>query len=578
MKKIIIILIIFIHTNNTFCQDLPKFEITTYRDTNNNLFWNKQMPVNLFIAENTNKEKLHTLEGKTASKNNEKIYFTNEGKNYIYTKYSISNNKQQNIPTNQQITWEIYVDGTAPTTKAKFISNNTKKNEIYGKNLKIELNSSDKTSKVKNIYYSLNSQPYQIYNKTIEITHEGQNTIKYFAVDNVGNAEKPTTKKFTFDITTPNSSIKITNANSNNTILSLNSKISIHTNEKNAGIKKIYYQIDNYPKVLYKNDSKISLEKLSDGQHTIKYYATDNVNNTEKIKTYTFYLDRTPPITVSDVLGDKFVVGDKIYFSGRTKLKITSIDNKSGVKDILYSIDNSEFTKYTDPFYMPNEPGIHIVKYFATDSTENITKDQYTQKYLEYKLKVDKIYVDLTGPVLNHFISGQTYERHDTTFIGKNSKINLQGKDKEAQLHHIAYSLDGELRENIYNKPFCIKNVKTGKHKIEYFGYDNVNNRNKKTFYVIYDNSGPKIDHKFSTKSRAFEKKLKIFPKDVLIFISATDDITQVKEIFYSINNSKKIPYKNYITGFKNGENTIKIDAYDIFDNKTSTTVTFFAK
>lgn len=583
MKHYSILITLLFLTIFSKAQVKPTFEKTSYRDSADNLYWNKNVPIYISLSASPDGSNGEILNSKVSAQYADPFYLDTEGKNFIRTQWAVDKKTQKTIYPQIEILWEVYADGLPPFTSLNYISNNTSTYDntiIFGKDLKINLSASDATSKVKDIYYSLNNQDYKIFVDQIAINYEGKNTINYFSVDNVGNVEETKEKNFYVDITPPSSLVTITgiNVGGKENIISLTTKIYIESKDNLAGVKQVYYQIDSLPKQIYQQNTYLPLNMLKDGEHILKFYAVDKVNNVEEIQTFNFYLDRTAPITASDILGDKFIVGDKVYFSGRTKMKITSIDNKSGVKQVLYSIDNGEFQSYTEPFYMPTEPGWHIVKYFSLDSTENLTKDQFNDTYLQYKLKVDKIYVDLTGPSLSHFISGDSYTRKDTTYIGPDSKINLSATDAESGLQLITYSIDGELKENPYNSPFTLQKFATGQHKIEYYGYDNVNNRNIKSFDVILDNSGPNISHKFSVVPLSVKDSLEIYPSDVYLFITVQDDLTGVTNINYSLNGSQKLIYTNYIKGFIKGENTVKIEAFDMLHNKSEYEIKFIIK
>jgi len=442
---------------------------------------------------------------------------------------------------------------------------------IYGKNLVVNINANDETSGVNTTNYSLNGKAYSPYLEALNFDKEGQYTLKYFSVDNVGNVETVTEKTFDVDITPPVTTSTISGVNiKDENIISLQTKIYFNPTDKLSGVASTFYVIDGGKQKLY-NGNIIPLKPLTDGDHTIKFYSVDKVGNKENEQTLSFYLDRTAPITASDVLGDRFIVGDQIYFSGRTKLKLTAVDNKSGVKEVKYSVDDSEFNSYEDPFYLPSEQGFHIVKYYAVDNTENVTSGDkgVGSGYQEYKLSVDKIYVDLTGPSLNHSISGSKFYTRDTTFIGPKTKIKLTAKDGESGLQYISYSINDAQKETTYSTPFVV-NVPSGLHKIEYFGYDNVNNRNIGQFLIFMDNEGPIINYKFSIVPTGTKDGLEIYPNYASMFITIQDKLTGVSKIYYSLNGAKEVKYKNYVTGFKKGQvNTIKVRALDKLNNET---------
>ena len=103
------------------------------------------------------------------------------------------------------------------------------------------------------------------------------------------------------------------------------------------------------------------------------FYATDNVGNVEQSQKYNFYLDKTPPVLIDELLGDTYFVNGKEYTSGRSKLKLTAIDNKAGVKEIYYTTNGKFYQLYTEPFYLPSVAGAMQINFYAVDNVSNKT-------------------------------------------------------------------------------------------------------------------------------------------------------------------------------------------------------------
>jgi hypothetical protein len=333
-----------------------------------------------------------------------------------------------------------------------------------------------------------------------------------------------------------------------------------------SGVAKVFYKFDKENFRQYPGgESKIAFQYMSDGEHTLTYYSVDNVTNKEVEKSVKFYLDKTSPIMSADVLGDKFIVGDKVYFSGRTKLKLTAVDNKSGVKEMMYSINTDPFAKYSEPFYLPGKAGYHTVRFYAVDNTSNTATDDFHHS-------VGVVYVDLTGPSISHGFIGSTFVRADTVFVNPKTKVALYANDPEAGLKKIAYSLNGQSDELTYTtgKPIEMTNS-SGMQTLDYFGYDNVNNKNSKSTFFIVDTKGPAISYQFGVAPNK-EK----YPSYTSLFLSATDAEVGTDQIKYSINGAKEQPYISQIKGFvKNKSYTITISATDLLGNVSTTEVKF---
>ena len=252
------------------------------------------------------------------------------------------------------------------------------------------------------------------------------------------------------------------------------------------------------------------------------------------------------------------------------------MDNKSGVKAVYYSIDGGKFKKYTDPFYLPSVPGLHTVTYFAVDSTENVTLNKLTNKYYQYRMKIDKIYVDLNGPTLSYSINGEKFIRHDTVFVSPRTKISLKAYDAESGVKKVGYFIDQKALEHPYTNPFTLASVPAGLHKITIVGYDNVNNRNIKPFEVFLDKKAPKIIYNFDIKALGTKYSLPVYTPKTKLFLSFVDDYTGTSKIIYKLNNSKPAIYQNYISNFSKGINTVYVEVYDKVGNKATKEIKFY--
>jgi hypothetical protein len=484
--------------------------------------------------------------------------------NPIYLEgHGIHGLKHHNSKTNAIETFDINADGIAPITKSIFSgapSFGSATARYYGNGLQIALRASDEMSGVETIYHSLDQSILNNY-QPISVNKEGRHTYQYYSVDHVGNAEKVRTETFFIDLSAP-----ITYHNfagiSNDNVISTGSSIYLSATDSVSGVGHTYYHFDQ-EKVKAYLGGNIPFQYLSDGNHILFYSSIDKLNNTEEEKSISFYLDKTAPIMSADILGDKFLVGDKVYFSGRTKLKLTAVDNKSGIKDMMYAINTGSFDKYTEPFYLPGKSGFHTVKYYAVDNTSNTSKDNFQHT-------VGVIYVDLTGPALAHHFDGLTFMKADSLYTGPQSKLVLTAVDPEAGLHHIAYQIDGRGEETKYAEPLNIPDA--GKHSIEYIGYDNVNNRNSRSFTLIVDAQGPTVMEQYSVTPISENK----YPSNVSLFLAATDQQVGIQRITYRINEGKETPYVSPINGFQKQKNyVIKVVATDLLGNHTTKEINF---
>jgi len=251
---------------------------------------------------------------------------------------------------------------------------------------------------------------------------------------------------------------------------------------------------------------------------------------------------------------------------------LISMDNKAGVKEILYSINQGPFKKYTKPFYL-SQAGNLTIETLAIDNVNNKSRS----KTLTDRSHVS--YVDISGPKLNHHFHGPKFKSKDTTFITKNTKIQLSGQDDESGFNKIEYRIGAQKDFKVYDTPFSIEDG--GSYSVQYNGYDNLGNTSNNEFLCLVDNKEPEIFHRFSMISNSIKningKKYKVFPDHVVLFLSATDDCVGFDKMNYSINGNSKQPYNSLIEGFnRNTKYELKVTATDKLGNQYEKEIHFY--
>jgi hypothetical protein len=570
-RKFALLILILSLSANLFSQEPLDHPKKVYKSPDGKLYINKELPVYLRVATSPEENaKSYLLTSEDSKDFTNPMFLDTEGYNSFHSPWKIDPETKEYVYPKEDIIFEIYADSKAPTTKTNFGTKTIKTNDkvLIGEKTSLKLSAHDATSGVENIYYSIDKQPYKKYNDPLPLEKEKEYLIKFYAADNVGNAEKPKEIKLILDLSRPKTSIKIEGDKHNN-IISGRSEIVLTAKDELSDIKQTYYQIDNSKQKPYKYT--IKGKYLSEGEHTLKYYSIDQVNNKEDTKEFSFYVDKTPPTIVEELIGNTFIANGKEYFSGRNKLKLISMDNKAGVKEIRYSINNSQFKPYEKPFYLSKSGDLNI-QTLAIDKVNNKRK---TQKLTD---RSNVSYVDLSGPKLGHNFEGPEFVSKDTFFISKETKIELMGNDKESGFKKIDYKIqNGENKT--YEEPFSLK--EEGLYTITYTGYDNLGNTNTNEILCMVDNKGPEIFHRFSMVSENQKeidgKKLSVYPPHVVLFLSSTDEYVGFDKMYYSINKGEKQLYHSLIEDFEpNTAYSINVTAYDKLSNKEKKKIEFY--
>lgn len=526
-------------------QQLPHTK-KMYVGENQKLYVHESMPIYLFMSTTPDVKDAKRMHSQEQPKHGNPMSLDGHGIHYM---------KHQDDQKEVEVKFEIYADGIAPKTKYDFNGIKTvKKGEIYyGKSLSISLKASDEMSGIGNTYFSINGEPFQKYTSEIPCTDEGKNyKIQFYSTDNVGNVEKTKTINVTVDSKSPNTSYKI-HGDSYKNVISNRSTFSLNVDENGSGNAVTYFSIDGGRDVVFKN--LIYVAYLPEGEHSISYYSIDEANNKEEKKTYTFFLDKTAPMIVKEIMGDRFIQNGKEYQSGRSKIKLTSIDNKAGVKEIMYSINGEDFQLYSKPFYLPKIKSLSIEAY-AVDFVNNTGKNNQKKKFIQ------PTYIDLSGPDLKHKFHGTTFTLYGQVYISDKTEISLTGYDTETGVKEISYQLNNQ-NSKIYTSKISFQ--EGGKQKINYTGYDNVNNSNEASFEVIVDKNGPLIKKIFSIESEQIS-----YPSHTKIYLSATDKEVGTQSIYYSINGGTEKIYTSPISSFQKGKvYQIKVRATDQLKNES---------
>ena len=458
------------------------------------------------------------------------LYLDTEGVNYIRSRWAVDPETGKPVSPQREVQMELYADGLAPVTTLKFagapkyVSGGT---TFFGKGLSFTLTPRDGVSGVMETKYALGSG-YTNYGSAVNAGTEGAQTVYYYSADNVGNAEETKSKAFTVDLTAPTSSHEIVGIVYNGNILSPSTTFKLTTNDNLSGVRSVKYSFDGGSDRGY--SPNIGMAGLGDGEHTLYYYATDNVSNVATKQSVQFYLDLIPPVADIQVNGNQYK-GRYLYVSPRTKISLSATDNKAGVKNIYYRIDGKERYTYSDQFNIPNTLGVHTVKYDANDNVENLAANKYLT-----------VFMDNEAPETGIVYGKPQFFDRDTLFITSQTPVKLVFRDAHSGIQKTMYSIDG-AGDKAYSE-FTVPGE--GYHTITFNSTDNVNNvEQTKTSNVFVDNTAPEIYVNFSIKPIGKKGDKDIYPNYVRMYMGATDKHTGTESVMYSIDGGPLTLYSS---------------------------------
>jgi hypothetical protein len=571
--KFLAIFVTGISSLSLFAQKVPECTKKIYVSPEGKVFIQKSLPVYLMISTKSgDKNSTVQLQSDSTKPYANPMYFDAEGLNTFRSPWEVDTNSKQLVYPKHDIIYEVYADSKPPVTKISYGNSKilTQKSKLFvsGKT-EITLTATDQISGVEKIMYSIDSADYQEYTKPIVLENEKEYTLKYFSFDHVGNVEPVHAVILVIDKSAPKTSMEIKGDYFENNI-SGNSAIILKCDDNSSGIASLMVKLDDSPEQKYPGPIKTSM--IQQGEHKLVYYSTDNVENREEQHSYDFYVDKTPPTLMQDIIGKSFMLNGREFSSGQAQLKLTALDNKAGVKEIYYSINNGVFKLYEKAVILNSVGGNIQIKSYAVDKVNN--KSVVSEESQTASIP----YIDLSGPTLSYSLQGPAFITPDTLYISNKTKITLKATDNEAGVSNIKFQIDGK-EEQVFSSSFQLE--QEGMHVIEYTGNDNVDNTNSGTLKLMVDNSGPNIYTRFSTSPKGTlpqdSKQITIYPGFVGLFVSATDIEAGYDHMTYSLNGSKDKPFTGFLNSFPKN-NQVIVKAYDKLGNQSTTTIEFAIK
>ncbi len=247
---------------------------------------------------------------------------------------------------NENSTFNFYIDKEPPEVSYEIVGDQspTGKYIFISPRSLFKINAFDEKSGVDKVLYSVNNAMVnQIYSSPFTLNGEGLQTVFFAASDNVGNFALPKSQQLYIDKTIPATTLSFNGRvykNRDTAFITGTTKIVLSTFETGSGIQSVQYSLDGNGKTTYIEPFMVEKE----GLHNIEYFATDKVNNIEKAKKLSFYVDNTPPqihyYFSINAIGEKTIRDEKyIIYPSNTMLYIAATDNSSGSDIIQYTIN-----------------------------------------------------------------------------------------------------------------------------------------------------------------------------------------------------------------------------------------------
>ncbi len=242
-------------------------------------------------------------------------------------------------------------------------------------------------------HYSLDGGAWVNYSADgqFTISAEGQHNLDFYSFDILGNDEPINSQLIVVDDSPPITNLNVTEpkyvdlASGNMWIKSVSPATPVFLEWDRddepvlaVGRDLTSYRVYNQAWGLWMDYVEGNTLNLGtgDGVRHIEWFSLDLLGNNETTKTFTLYVDDTPPDT-SSIIGDpNFEREQTIYVETKTEFTFSADDGSGcGVSLIEYRLDNDPtWTQYSEPFKI-DEFGEHTIYYRGIDNLGNSFDD-----------------------------------------------------------------------------------------------------------------------------------------------------------------------------------------------------------
>lgn len=484
-----------------------------------------------------------------------------------------------NVKTDETLYLKFYADGKPPVTVGALEGApvwTADEKVFYGKGLNCTLSSEDGVSGVEQIYMSMDGKEFEAYAGPLVLDIEKDYFLRFYAVDRVGYAGEPVTRRFTVDLTSPETRHQV-HTNFSGDVLSTATTVQLTAGDGSSGLKDIFYLMDGQADPTIYSGKEIALDGLPDGEHRLTYYSVDNVRNVEEKNTYEFYLDRVPPEAESRFTVDHHREGVVDYISPRTLIELTAADNKIGVERIEYVFRENkknkpgDFLTYSEPFKTPFKSGTHSVVFRAVDKLGNLSSET------ELPVRMDD-----TAPKSEYKIDGPRHKIRDTIWITRDTTISLSAVDDAAGVRDIYFQLGAKAEYKTYAEPIAFD--EENRYLFKFYSTDRVDNREIEQPYVlVVDNTPPTVIKTFSLAPTGTEpgedgSEIDVYPRFTSLFLGAVDNSVGIAGVWYTLNGETEKEYSSPFMFKEDGDYTLDLRLQDNVGNTAKESIRFIIR
>jgi hypothetical protein len=375
----------------------------------------------------------------------------------------------------------------------------------------VHLTAADSGSGVQAVYYEHGASPSNptssssLYDASNPPTlHDGE-SIRYFAVDQVGNASTvKTSPALKVDTVAPATGDDVSTAWSGAPVT-----VTLTATDASAGVAATYYTTDgSTPTTSSATYDPANKPALTNGAR-IKYFSVDAAGNAEAVQTSTTAkVDQNAPSTSDDV--------PTTWSTGPRTVHLTASDSQSGVSQTYYTIGTSPATPTaSSPEYDAGNPPTlqdgEAIKYFSVDNVGNV----------EAVRTSNAAKVDGTAPVTGDDVTS-AWAPDDVT-------VTLTAFDPGSGVAHTYYAINGTPTAGSSEYDAASKPELGNGDTISYFSVDEAGNTE-----AVRTSVAAQVDKVKPTTSD--DVPTGWVADDVVVTLTTVENGSGVDEVYYAVD------------------------------------------
>lgn len=277
--------------------------------------------------------------------------------------FSVTLTAWNDVGQSTSVVKDVVVDSDAPTTAAT-LDGVMGLESWYVSDVLVTITGVDEGGGVAAIRWSLDGGAFTNYVAPFRVWSDGEHVIEHYAIDASGNVGPTSAVAFRVDQTAPDVQMEVLNGTAGHAGWYVSDVlVALHAAGGASGLTNLSYGFGHEPNLTYDEALLIS----TDGNHTLRYAATDGAGNLA-IGEFAILRDTTLPEVHGNESG---LVDGSGWYVGNVTVNLTAVDEDSGVWHLNASIDGGPWFEVVGPFDIEGE-GVHTLNVTATDAAGNV--------------------------------------------------------------------------------------------------------------------------------------------------------------------------------------------------------------